>query len=352
MNENHFLDYIIVGQGLAGSAIALQLLKRQKRILVIDEQHANSPSRVAAGLFNPVTGKNNVKTWMADEIFPYLLDFYTAAERLTGKQFFHVKPIYRPFGSVMEQNEWMGKSADSTFRHFIKEVHTTPSGIMGINDPFGGLLLCNSGHLDTVSYLEAVRAYIASENTFADSHFNEDDLQVLPDTIEYQGWRARKIIFCTGCGALSSRFHEGIPIRPLKGETLTIKTQLPEHVIVNKGVYIVPESVSGQYLVGSTYHVADKTEQITVVSKKEMEQKLADVLAIPYSVMNQTWGFRPTTPDHKPILGAHQNHSQIIIFNGLGTKGVSLAPYFSELLVRWLENEETLNKQVALTRYK
>src|SRR5690606_17506180 len=137
------------------------------------------------------------------EIFLYLHDFYTTAERLTEKKFFHAKPIYRPFGSIMDQNEWMGKSADPAFRNFIAEVCTKPIGINGINDPFGGLLLNNSGYLDTLTYLQAVREYIASENTFVDSHFNEEDLQILHDRIEYQGWRACKIIFCLGCAAVS-----------------------------------------------------------------------------------------------------------------------------------------------------
>ena len=48
-------DYLIVGQGLAGSCMALQLLKRGKKILVIDQPHTNSSSMVAAGMFNPGT---------------------------------------------------------------------------------------------------------------------------------------------------------------------------------------------------------------------------------------------------------------------------------------------------------
>ena len=73
-------DFIVVGQGLAGSAVALQLLKRNRKILVIDRLNPNSSSRVAAGLFNPVTGRNLVKTWMADELFSSLHAFYREAD--------------------------------------------------------------------------------------------------------------------------------------------------------------------------------------------------------------------------------------------------------------------------------
>jgi len=61
---------------------------------------------------------------------------------------------------------------------------------------------------------------------------------------------------------------------------------------------------------------------------------------------------RPTTPDRKPILGVHPQHAQAVVFNGLGTKGVSLAPYFSGVLAEALENDAPINKEVDIDRYK
>jgi len=109
MTRTH-LDYLIIGQGLAGSALALKLLARSKRILVVDQPNHNVASRIAAGLFNPITGKKMVKTWLADKLFPALHTHYKDAEALTGKNFFYPMPIYRPFASIEEQNELMGKS--------------------------------------------------------------------------------------------------------------------------------------------------------------------------------------------------------------------------------------------------
>ncbi len=351
MDHHPLLDYIIVGQGLAGSAVALQLLKRRKKILVIDVPTANSASRIAAGLFNPLTGRNNVKTWLADELFPFLHDFYNEAGELTRKRFFHPLNVYRPFTSVQDQNDWMGKSTDPAYAKFIEAVLLKPMSGRGIRDPFGGLLLKQSGYLDTGMYLQAIRDYIRSSGEVMDEHFDEKDLEMFPQVIQYRDRRARKIVFCQGASIVNS-FLKDVPVIPLKGETLTIKTALPKHVIPNRGVYIVPGNTEDERRVGSTYNVADKIEGITEAARFEMEQKLKDVLALPYAVTGQNWGFRPTTPDRRPILGAHPNYEQIIIFNGLGTKGVSLAPYFSEMLVRWLENEDTLNKLVSVTRYK
>src|SRR5689334_5756148 len=106
MSLSKNIDYIIVGQGLAGSSVAVQLIKAGRKILVIDEPSRNRASLIAAGLFNPVTGKKMTKTWMADTIFPYLHKFYPDVEQMTGGSFFHSKPLYRPFVSIEEQNEW------------------------------------------------------------------------------------------------------------------------------------------------------------------------------------------------------------------------------------------------------
>ena len=83
------VDYIIVGQGLAGSSVAMHLLEWNKTIMVFDDPHPNSASKVAAGLFNPITGKNMVKTWLADETFTYLHHYYASIESKTGSKFFY-----------------------------------------------------------------------------------------------------------------------------------------------------------------------------------------------------------------------------------------------------------------------
>ena len=119
-------DYIILGHGLAGASIAIQLLKRGKKILVIDNPSPTTASRVAAGLFNPITGRKMVKSWMADKLFPYLHQYYSEVEALTGRKFFYPMPVYRPFISVEEQNEWMAKSIEPSFQPYIQNIFTAP----------------------------------------------------------------------------------------------------------------------------------------------------------------------------------------------------------------------------------
>jgi glycine/D-amino acid oxidase-like deaminating enzyme len=104
--------------------------------------------------------------------------------------------------------------------------------------------------------------------------------------------------------------------------------------------------------VGATYDFNDRIGGATEKGRRELELKTAELFPGPFEVTDHQWGFRPTTPDRRPILGRHPVHKNIFIFNGLGTKGISLAPYFSEVLVHWLENRGDLHKEVDIERFK
>ena len=345
------LDLLIIGQGLAGSAVAIRALARNYRIMVIDEPSQNISSAIAAGLFNPVTGRKMVKTWLADELFVELHRFYPGVERMTGKKFFHPMPVYRPFFSVEEQNEWMGKSVDMAYRDFVGEVSGSPRFGDTARDPFGGLLLKQCGYLDTRTYLAAVRGYLSERGSIIRGQFQADKLEIAGGTLRYGSLQPRKIIFCQGTDNNSNPWFRRLPVNSLKGELLTIQCGWEKRVILNRGVFMVPGSDPDRWCVGATYHWNDQSREITSSAKIELSEKLESILRLPYTILDQQWGFRPTTPDRKPVIGAHPDHPSLIIFNGLGTKGVSLAPYFSEVLFRWMENEGTLMKQADVTRF-
>lgn len=343
------VDYIIVGQGLAGSAVALQLLQQKKKILVIDDLTANSSSRIAAGLFNPITGKKMVKTWLADDVFPYLHRFYSAAESLTSERFFFPMPLYRPFISFEEQNEWMVRADDPAYAPFIQKI-LTGHYLDGLRDPYGGLLLRECGYLNTVKYIQAVGILINRNGTLCREVFSSQDVVMADDRVSYHGVRATNLVFCTGVH--QNRFFDWIPVKPLKGETVSIRTKLSSGSVINRGVYMVPDDATDKWRVGATYQFNDRSPLPTEHGRMELETKISELMSLPFEVIDHQCGFRPTTPDRRPILGAHPVHRNLILFNGLGTKGVSLAPYFSEVLVHYLEKGGSINKEVDIERFK
>ena len=345
------IDYIIVGLGLAGACLALQLLKRGKRILVYDTPSQNRASSVAAGLFNPITGKRIVKTWKADEMFSYLFKFYQEAESDLEIKFFYKSPLYTPFRAIEEQNEWMSKSADDSFENYISQVTTEPTFGDEVNDPIGGILLSQCGFINTGIFLNGVRELLLQKESYLEELWLEEKMKTSDNGVAYDNVSAEKIIYCTGIHALQSKYFEMLPLKMLKGEVMTIKTTKILNRIYNRGVYVV-ESGEMEYKVGATYDLVNLKPGVTPEGRMELEQKVKDLLSIPFEVTHQDWGIRPSTVDRRPIIGQHPIEKNVLIFSGLGTKGVSLAPYFSGQLADYILGRGNLDKEANITRVK
>ena len=345
------VDCLIIGQGLAGSCLALQLMEHRKTFVVFDQPHLNRASAIAAGLVNPITGRVMTKTWKADLLFPYLFSFYRNAEISLNKKFFFPRNLYRPFLTIEEQNEWMAKSEEVELKKYVEKVFVKSTFGNQVSDLLGGLLLKQCGYLDTLSFIEAVRGRLLALNSYREESFNSESLKVTESHIEYDGLHADKIIFCGGIADAGKSYFKQLPLRPLKGEILQIRLTQPLDQIFNRGVYVVPDHHETEYKVGATYSTQDKTDEVSGAARRELVTKLDDLIRIPYQITHQDWGIRPTTSDRRPIMGSHPREKKIIIFNGLGTKGVSLAPYFSGQLADWLMGEGEIDKEVSIERF-
>ena len=70
------VDFMIVGQGLAGTCLAWELRALGASFVVIDREAAVTSSRIAAVLMTPVTGQRLVKTWRWAELRAAAWEFY------------------------------------------------------------------------------------------------------------------------------------------------------------------------------------------------------------------------------------------------------------------------------------
>ncbi|WMN07536.1 FAD-dependent oxidoreductase [Marivirga arenosa] len=344
------VDYIIVGHGIASVSVVEHLKLHRKSFVVISENNPNSSSKVAAGLYNPITGRKMKKTWLAEQLFSYLESFYSNLEKSLNTKFLYDKAIYRPFLSLEDQNDWMAREDDATA--FIKHTYTKSHFTNFIKDPFGGVLLKHSGFLDVKTMLEAHQQYLTSINALIEKKFDYKSLIITDDTIVYQEIKAQNIIFCDGPLSGNSYF-DWVPTAPVKGEILHIKTEkaLPEDVIFNRGVFVVKNTHQDYYRVGATYEWKNLTYEPTSKARNQLTEKLDDLLNVKYEIIDQVAGIRPSTKDRRPLIGNHPAHKNVFIFNGLGTKGVSLAPYFANEFVESIINSKKLNDEVNIKRY-
>ena len=341
------VDFIIVGQGLAGSILTYVLLKNGKTVHVFDDNKKHSSSRVAAGLYNPITGRKMVKTWNAERLFPLIEPFYRDIELTLRRRFLHPVKIYRPFLSIAEQNEWQAKSADPSFAPYIETIYLN-SRFNGVNDPFGGISLKPSGYLDIPSLLGSMASYLNELKCLSSEFFDQKKLKVDSRYLEYRGITASKIVICTGI--YTDALFSFLPLRPVKGEILDIMSELKVDTIISRGVFVLPKG-NGNYRVGATYNWKNLSVNMTEEGEKYLIDKFETLVNTDYKILGGKAGIRPTTPDRRPFIGMHPKRPKVGIFNGFGTKGVSLVPYYANQFYRVLEFGEVLDSEVNINRY-
>jgi glycine oxidase len=346
-------DCLIVGQGIAGSSLAIQLLWRGKKVMVFDQPSMNKSSSVAAGLFNPIIGKVMTLAWKTELLYPALMGFYPKAEQFLASKFFHPIPLYRPFNSIFEQNEWMAQSADPFLKEFIDAIFLEPTFTDEVLNPFGGLLLKQCGYLDVPAFINATRKLLQNSRSYREEKFNEKALIKIEDGFEYGSVKSKKVIFCGGMMDKATDFFSWLPLRSLKGETLEIKLESRLNRIYNNGVYMAPSANDAiHYKVGATYDPKDQSEQITDPARLDLTKKLCDLLIPSYELISQEWGFRPCAGDRKPYVGEHPTQKNVYVLNGLGTKGVSTAPYFSGQLADFMDGKGFIDQEASIERIK
>ena len=344
------IDYLVVGQGIAGSILSDHMIDQGLSIQVISDPSLSNSSQVAGGLYNPVTGRNLVKTWNCDQLFSYLIPYYQRLEKKLKSNFLRETPIYRPFINIEAQNEWMGKSSNGSFDEYVETVYTKPFFTKELNDPFGGVLLKKSGYVNTATLVESFKTYLMSKGVLRNEVFNYDHLNLRGSHIEYKGIRAKKIIFCEGQQSKMNPFFDWLPFKPVKGELLLIETDHQPNVIYNRGVFIIHLG-NGLCKVGATYDNNYLTNNPTDTGKNELKRKLRDLVKFSFSIVDQKAGIRPATKDRRPFMGRHPENENIFIFNGLGAKGVSLAPFYANQMVEYLLGRTKLDKEVNIERY-
>ena len=141
------------------------------------------------------------------------------------------------------------------------------------------------------------------------------------------------------CGAWSAQLLPQLPIRPVKGQMLSL--QGPRHalgrVIFGPGTYLVPRE-DGLLVVGATSEPeAGFSEGLTPSGQRQLQAGLTALLpaAAQWPPMERWWGFRPCTPDEGPLLGEGP-FPGLWLATGHHRNGVLLAAITAELLAQTL----------------
>ena len=344
------IDFIIVGQGLAGSILALDLLKLNKTVLVIDNAGLSKSSRVAGGIYNPVVFKRLTQSWMADKTLPAMFDFFIDAEKLFNTKLIYPTKVARVFAGEQEETLWKKKAVNELSDFIDAEIHSPNDEYAFLHNNVG--FVSQAGYVDVMSFLNHTQSHLAQQKAYLNETFSYKDVVISEQDIRYKDYSCSKLIFCEGHLAIQNPFFKEIKFKPAKGEVLTIYCEeLKVTSIINKDFFLLPLPEAYHFKVGATYNWDDLTDEVSKEAKQTLVEKLNSLIPYSYKVINQQAGVRPSTIDRRPVIGMHLTHKNVGVFNGFGTKAVMLAPYFSKHFCSFIENKSELFSDVDVKRF-
>lgn len=313
------IDFLIVGQGLAGSLTAWELLKRNKRICVIDPCLEITSSRIAAGMYNPINTKRFTVTANAKEVIQEALLTYREMEQAFNVQLVYPMNVYNVFGNHKESNDYLLKLDHPYFQQYtlpdpIAEPH--------VHQPFGAFEVTDTGWIHLRNLLDNMRDYLRKQEAFWKDTFNHAALKQVSGGWEYGDLHTQHVVFCEGVQARQNPLFNTAEIIPCKGDVLEFEAPdwHPTRVI-KKGVYIVPIQ-EGVFKCGSTYQWHNGNSDPLDEDRLALAEKLRSLIAVPFTITKHASAVRPTTRTREIIVAKHPHLAGLWMVNGLGTKGV------------------------------
>jgi len=332
---------LIIGQGLAGSVLAMRLHKLEKDFLVIDNHRNNSSTEVAAGMWNPIVFRKLNKSWKADDLLPELERFYKSMEEKLGRSILHPLSIRRVHSSKFEADTWLEKKGLPGYQQYLGDETSVPEGF---SEPeYGISTVHKAGYIDLTPFLQGVEEFLIEKNLLVQKEIGEDEV--------LKEFRNRTIIDCRGYRCADSPWWDFLPFGKTKGEVLTIHCpNLELNEIFNAGFFVCPLG-DNTYRLGATFNWDEENNIPTQKGRDELVNKLKKWTSKPFDVVDHRAGIRPTVADRRPVIGRHPDISNLFLFNGLGTKGVMIAPFLSKVFLGHLFEGQEIPDDINLERW-
>jgi glycine oxidase len=306
---------LILGGGLMGLAIAHQLARRGAAVQVLSRRRTEAAGFVAAGMLAPhAEGLRGDLLALGQASLARIPAWVAQIEADSGLRC-GLRPcgIIVPFASTAERDAYAtaawGQALD---REGLERE------VPGIGPTWrAGLLFAQDGQIDNRRQL--MRALERACVDLGVQFLEGSDVQALEQdhsgtltavrlrTAEGDNQRLATDRAVLTCGAWSAQLLPQLPIRPVKGQMLSLQgpRRALDRVIFGPGTYLVPRE-DGLLVVGATSEPeAGFREGLTPDGQRQLQAGLTALLpaAATWPPMERWWGFRPCTPDEGPLLG-------------------------------------------------
>ncbi|WP_456407477.1 NAD(P)/FAD-dependent oxidoreductase [Thiolapillus sp.] len=358
MSESNFYDYLIVGQGLAGSLLAWRLIHEGKKVLVLDDAHATSSSMVAAGVINPLAGKRfnhapKIHAWL-DSVEAT----YTELSEVAGKPFLQWVDMLRLFREQEQYRYHARLPGRKDIQDLLGASFPPGKPPQPVNAPLGGFTQHRTGYVRLPALLKFLANWLREQDALQLGALDHDSLKITDGQVAHGNIEAKGVIFCDGYRSMDSPWFGYLPFAPDQGEILTLQAkpgagadELPR-MIINGGVWLLP--IDGKrFRLGSTHNHDTQDNRPSKAGAAQLLESMRALLDHPdrLELLCSEAGVRPATSDRQPFLGTHPVHPELHIFNGFGAHGSLMIPWHSERMLDWLLAEKPLPETSDITRF-
>lgn len=337
---------------MAGTILANTLLNAGKSIKVIDNNHNSAATKAAAGLINPITGRYFAKSWNIENLLPIAEDCYRDLEKQLQAQYYTSVNIYRALFTIEDANNWSLRVQDERYEQFASNGEEK-CNLYKLTNPTESLALIQRGARVAISKLiQDYKQFLTQKNQLLSETFDFSKLQISTDQVIYKSVQAKGIIFSEGYRLTENPYFKYLPIAPAKGESLILRTKCKwdKSKVLKHQQYLVPIS-ENQLWSGGGFKWKFEDEAPTQDYFDKQSEALRNFVKFDYEIANHLAGVRPCMKDRKPVIGQHPKYNTLFVFNGMGTKGTSLAPWCAKQFVDFLLYNKTISPEVNCERF-
>ena len=341
------VDFLIVGQGLAGSLLVKELLRRGRSVHVVDDCWKSSASQVAAGLMTPLTGRRFTLT----PDYPGL--FARAGEVLGALGVFHPVDVYRLFVDAEQRERGLKRAADPTCQPFIRRISERRGELQPeLTDEQGGALM-KGAWVDLPKLLADVRAELLADGSLTEAAFDPAEAVADDEGVTWRSLRAGAIVYCDGYKSAQRGPFKYLPWQPAKGEALTLRASVADKpYILNREGWALPQG-QGVWRTGTNWQWDQLDETPTEPQKEKLIRRFRSYFGqeVSVEVTAHVAGVRPCTSDNHPFMGTHPQQARTHLFGGLGPRGTVWAPLMAEEMAAYLCEGTSLRPECNLSRF-
>ena len=342
---------LIVGYGFAGASLSYFLSQHGIQVEIITNPifDQSSSSSISAGIMLPFSGKRKTLSYNVANALPFALEHYGNIQHDAQANILIDLPVRQLLTEARDYNDWFSKTNELESSRFIDQIHLSVISEK-IKKHIGYLQFNYANAINSGELLNAYKL-LSPKIIFHQELFDFGELNLNKTNVTYNKREYDLLIFSEGHRTNENPFWNVLPFQPVKGEIMDIHAPtLNIDFILNGTLYIIPLG-ENNYKVGATYNWKDINEIPSEEGMDYLKSELAKMINVDYDIIYHKAGIRPAIQDRRPVIGIHPLYKSIGIFNGLGTKGAMLSPYYAKMMANNIVENTPIDFEVSVDRF-